>query len=112
MMAAPDHLGEQFMYHASPSWNRHGIAEQGLRTEFEQGEGSSPIGIFLSPRPSESEYDDVWHVDTSGYKLEEDDSVQMREFQDVGGSWFVPHDIPADRVRLHRKASKQRADLG
>lgn len=107
-MPANDHLGAQFerMYHASSPNNRHGIIKEGLNVDYDQGEGYTPRGVYMSPQPSTSSHEDVWEVNVKGVKLEPDSPSQMREFQDVGGSWFSSSSIPSSRLRLHREAPR------
>ena len=95
-------FGRTVAYHQSPKRNRPGIAAEGLRGEFDEGEWGA---VYLSPLPGSPTADgpyaeDVWQIDVTGLPVEPDDPNQMREFDDVGGSYLIPGDVPADRVRL------------
>jgi 2'-5' RNA ligase len=99
------HPGFSQLYHASSPRNRNSVGSTGLRTEFDQGEGMTEPGIYMSPRPSPSADEDVWKVDTRGLRLHPDDPGNMEEFQDVGGSYFSHEDIPASRLTLHQRGA-------
>lgn len=104
-MSADEHLNpQQFHYHQSPAMNRFGIDKEGLRADLEEGYGSTAPGVYMSPKPSDSRYEDVWKVNTTGLHLHPDSDAQQHEFRDVGGSYYTEHDIPRDRLSLHRKA--------
>lgn len=93
------------MYHASPPRNRLGIEEHGLRADHSQDAGELAYpAVYMSPRPSEHPHEDVWRVDTSGYHPQPEGPDMMHEFRDVGGSYYVDHDVPRERLTLHRRA--------
>jgi hypothetical protein len=107
-MAASEHLSPaQFHYHQSPMENRAGIDKHGLLLSEDDGEGETPPGVYMSPKPGGRTHDhDVWKVNTTGLHLEEDSPGNMAEFATEGGSYYAPHDIPRDRLTLHIPAGE------
>ena len=92
------------LYHGTSPANRHSIRDTGLGVEYEQGYGSTEPGVYMSPRPDEHNTDqDIWEVDTRGLHVHPDDTGNMYEFRDVGGSYFSAEDIPPERLKLHYK---------
>lgn len=94
------------MYHSSPAANRHSISQNGLDVDYDQGEGNTAPGIYMSPHATDNPFEDQWEVNTRGMHLHPDDPYQMQEFQDQGGSYYSQHSIPAEHVRLHAPATK------
>jgi 2'-5' RNA ligase len=92
------------MYHQSPARNRNYIGSTGLKTEFDNGEGYTEPGVYMSRKPGSSDTDeDIWKVNTQGLRLHPDEPGQMHEFRDVGGSYFSHEDISPDRLTLHHR---------
>lgn len=90
------------LYHAASPAKRHSIKAAGLRVEFDNGEGYTEPGIYMSPRPGRDSGQDIWEVSTSGVRLHPGTPSNLYEFRDVGGSYFSTEDLPPGRLRLHR----------
>jgi hypothetical protein len=101
-------------YHESPSKNRASILEHGLRASWDADVDPEP-GVFMTPQPQHWEDEgsqfswihlhltDIWEINANGLEVKRDpwgDINGVDYLDHVGGSFYVPHDIPPDRLRL------------
>lgn len=99
-MSASDNLSpEQFMFHATSRHNRDSIAKRGLLVEYDNGEGYTDPGVYLSPQisPHDTGHQDIWRVNTHGLELHDDPHAD-----EGGGEKYTRTDITPDRLTLHR----------
>lgn len=84
---------------------RESIREHGLQTQYDQGEGVTAPGVYLSPEvsPHRMPYHDVWKVDTSGLTLHPD-----HHGDEGGGEVYSEHDIHPSRLTLHIPARESK----
>ena len=88
------------MYHGTSPAHRNSIGQHGLSLLHSQDEGDWK-SIYMTERPGDDPHEDVWRVDVGGYHPEVDgDSGEDRSVR--GESYFVNHDIPPERLKLHR----------
>jgi hypothetical protein len=99
--------GARYMYHSTLPANRDSIRENGLSTRFsdDPDEWAGDPGVYLSDRPNIAEpHHDIWRADTTGYHPETD-ALSGEDPGVVGRSWYFDHDIPAERLTLHREGT-------
>lgn len=107
LMSADDHLSEpQFMYHGTNPAKRDSISKHGLLTSYslDDPEYSVP-GLYMTERPGNDHDQDVWRINTSGYRPEVDSS-SGEDRSVVGESYWVSHDIPPERLSLHFRGKR------
>lgn len=107
------------MYHGSPPKNRQSIMQHGLRASWDEDVDDEP-GVFMTAQPwqigddpdSGGEQDDIWEVNVDGLDVKPDPWGSLNGIDylsEYGGSWYVPHDIPPERLRLLNSSTRQTA---
>lgn len=118
-------------YHESSPRNRESIAHHGLLVSKSQemlekmkesnppiGQGTqfneetTPPGVYLTKQPMNNCSTDIWQVDTKGLNPLYDpwsDALPVYKtnpyLAEFGGSSYLPHDVPPNRIKLVRPAS-------
>jgi hypothetical protein len=104
--------GPTYYYHTSPSRNRSGIEQFGLKANWDPEVDDEP-GVFMTSQEPQVERanqpgpQDIWRVDVSGLPVKpdpwgEDYSPPAEYLKHEGYSWYFPQDIEPSRVQLHR----------